>query len=132
MPTLYEKRGRRYVPIAEQDTNPFWTEGYWLVHVRPGLRTTRQILDPAFADVEAAFVEAEDAMAKALVEELDKVTPANSTAISLKNHEKAWALYKEAMGEEYDYVFRRPSPVDIVRAGLQVVRECIEKRQKTR
>lgn len=127
MTTLYEKRGRRYHAIAEQDTNPFWTAGYWLVHVRPGLRTTRQILDPVFADVEAALLCAEEAMCRALVQELDKVEPATTSPAVLKKHEAAWKLYKEAMGEEYEVVFRRTSVVDVVAAGLKAVREQIEK-----
>lgn len=125
--TLYEKRGTRYVPVAEYDTQPYWTAGYWLVHVQPGLRTTKQLLNPAFAEVEAAMHKAAVAMKKAMVEESKRKLPAYQLSdIVLTKHEKAWAAYREAMGDEYTHILKGASMSSIVEAGLSVLREVLE------
>ena len=131
--TLYEKRGRRYVPVAEYDTQPYWGAGYWLVHVKPGIKTTKQLLDPAFAEVEAALQVAADAMVKAIEEESVKKVPAYcSSDVVLKNHEKAWAVYREAMGDEYTHILKESSPRSIVEAAIEVLRKLLAERGVSR
>jgi len=127
--TLYEKRGRRYVPVAEYDTQPYWKAGYWLVHVKPGLRTTKSVLEPAFAEVEAALHEASEAMVLAMREEAARKLPAYQTSdIVLKKHEKAWKAYREAMGDEYTHVFKGASMESVVDAAIEVLRELLKKK----
>lgn len=126
--TLYEKRGTRYVPVAEYDTQPYWTAGYWLVHVKPGLRTTRQLLDPAYAEVEAAMQDVAASMMEAMQEEAQRKIPAYRISdIVLTKHEKAWAAYKEAMGDEYTHILKGASFESIVDAGILVLREALKK-----
>lgn len=125
--TLYEKRGSRYVPVAEYETQPYWGAGYWLVHVQPGLRTTKSLLDPEFAEVEAAMQLASDAMVTAMEEEARRKIPAYQVSdIVLTKHEKAWAAYKEAMGDEYTHVFKGASMYSIVEAGIAALRKALE------
>ena len=76
MKTLYEKRGRRYYPVAEyspevMDSMP---DGYHLVRVKPGESFTRYSVDPNTAPVLAAITEHHDALLDAM-REAAKGTP---------------------------------------------------------
>jgi len=44
MTTYYRKVGARYVPVAESELMSAWTEGNYLVHVRPGGRNIYFVL----------------------------------------------------------------------------------------
>lgn len=66
---FYEKKGQRYVPVSEYDSD--WIDSYpkgtHIVICRPGVTSRRFNIDPDYAALIAAAHVAEDAMAKALV-----------------------------------------------------------------
>lgn len=65
----YEKRGRRYVPVAEYDNEYLdsFPKGSHLVMVYPGGQSRRFNIDPNYAALIAAGRVAEDAIANAVV-----------------------------------------------------------------
>lgn len=65
----YEKRGRRYVPVAEYDNEYLdsFPKGSHLVMVYPGGQSRRFNIDPNYAALIAAGRVAEDAIASAVV-----------------------------------------------------------------
>lgn len=66
----YEKKGRRYVPVAEYDSDwiDSFPKGSSLVMCYPGGSSRRFNIDPNYAAMIAAGRVAEDAICKALVE----------------------------------------------------------------
>lgn len=67
--TYYEKKGRRYVPVAEYDSDYLdsFPKGSHLVMVYPGGQSRRFNIDPNHAALIAAGRVAEDAISRALV-----------------------------------------------------------------
>ena len=70
MTTLYRKKGRRYVPVAEEDTwaDNRWPEGFSLVYCRPGSRSARFSINPDTAGMQAAIMEREDKLQDILLD----------------------------------------------------------------
>jgi hypothetical protein len=66
----YEKVGRRYVPVAEYDSNfqDSLTKGNHLVMCYPGGKSRRFNIDPDYAGLIAAGRVAEDAISKKIME----------------------------------------------------------------
>ena len=112
MTTLYRKEGRRYVPVAESDTWGSLPQGFHLLAVQPGIRSTRFNVDPCYADVLAALKACrEDVMAA-----WNKASEARPEKTLLTPRErKALAAYKEIAGVD-SLVLQRPSASDIVDA----------------
>ena len=69
----YEKRGRRYVPVAEYDSDysDSFPKGAHLVMCYPGGKSRRFHIDPNYAAMIAAGRVAEDAISKAIVKATD-------------------------------------------------------------
>ena len=69
----YEKRGRRYVPVAEYDNDYLdsFPKGATLVICRPGSNSRRFNIDPDYAALIAAGTVAEDAISAAIVRATD-------------------------------------------------------------
>ena len=117
----YTKVGRRYVPVAEYDSDflDSFPKGTHIVMSYPGGRSTRYNIDPALAPMIAAGRFAEnkmlDAMRKAS-EARPKQRPYTEKQI------KAWKKLQEAMGEEMFYL-QYPSNMDIVEAGIDAMQE---------
>jgi len=64
----YEKKGRRYVPVAEYDSDLMdsFSKGTHLVMVYPGGSSRRYNIDPNYAAMIAAGRVAEDAISRAI------------------------------------------------------------------
>lgn len=117
----YEKVGRRYVPVAEYDSDflDSFPKGNHLVMSYPGGRSTRYNIDPALAPMIAAGRFAEDKMLDVMrkaSEGKPKVRPFTEKQI------KAWKQLQEAMGDEMFYL-QYPSNMDIVEAGVKAMQE---------
>lgn len=110
--TYYEKRGRRYYPVAEEDTYGAMTEGYYLVCCKPGRRGWRRLLKPDGAAVLAVLREHEDALTAA-INEASTIRPAGPlTGLELK----AWQAYQAIAGKDASITLTIPTPFHILEA----------------
>jgi len=115
----YEKRGRRYVPVAEYDSTYLdsFPKGTHLVMCYPGGQSRRHNIDPNYAAMIAAGRVAEDAMSQAVVK-ASEMRP-RRTPIT-EQQRKAWAKLAKAFGEEVYYI-ELPSAREIVEEGVKAM-----------
>lgn len=95
----YEKKGRRYIPVAEYD-NDFmdsFTKGNHLVMSYPGGTSRRFNIDPNYAAMIAAGRVAEYAICKA-INKASELRP-KSTPITL-GQKKAWEKLAKEFGDD--------------------------------
>lgn len=121
--TLYEKRGRRYYPVSERETFDGIPEGWWLVRVQPGLRSSRRIVAPDTVGLEAAMFLAEEAMVEAMRkrQEVTGVSVRHVPENERAKYQRAWEAWKAIVGDVPLY-FEGVSMHDVVAAGLDVLR----------
>ena len=95
----YEKRGRRYVPIAEYDSTYLdsFTKGANLVMCYPGCTSRRFNINPAYAPMIAAGRVAEEAICEAM-RKASEMKP-QRTPITL-GQKKAWEKLAKEFGDE--------------------------------
>ena len=95
----YEKVGRKYVPVAEYDSN--WMDsfhkGTHLLMVYPGGQSRRFNIDPDYAGLIAASRVAEDAMIQAM-HKASELKPVR-TPIT-EGQRKAWKKLAKEFGDE--------------------------------
>lgn len=129
MTTYYEKRGRRYYPIAERDAFDAIPEGDWLVCVKPGLRSARRMIKPAYPEIEAAIKVAQDAMLEAMYKarQCDKLDASRISEKDRERYRKAFEAWKAIVGDVPLY-FEGVSMHDVIEAGLDALREHCKKR----
>jgi len=95
----YEKRGRRYVPVAEYD-NDFldsFTKGNHLVMSYPGGTSRRFNIDPAYAPMIAAARVAEDEICRA-ISKASELRPQRT--LITPGQKKAWEQLAKELGDE--------------------------------
>lgn len=95
----YEKRGRRYMPVAEYD-NDFmdsFTKGNHLVMSYPGGTSRRFNIDPNYAAMIAAGRVAEDAICKA-INKASELRPARNPITPAQ--QRAWKKLAKEFGDE--------------------------------
>ena len=116
----YEKIGRRYVPVAEYDSDFRWcfTRGDHLVSVYPGGTSYRFNINPAYAPLIAASRIAEDAMLTTL-REASKPQPNRSIPLT-EEQRSAWNNLVETFGDDWATI-KISSASDIVQAGIEVL-----------
>ncbi len=121
----YEKKGRRYVPVAEYDSQYLdsFPKGNHLVMCYPGGNSRRFNIDPNFAAMIAAGRVAEDAISKAVVQ-ASEMRP-HRKPITEKQR-KAWENLAKAFGDERYYV-EIPSAREIAEAGVKAMQEEADK-----
>ena len=95
----YEKKGRRYVPVAEYDNNflDSFTKGTHLVMSYPGGTSRRFNIDPAYAPMIAAGRVAEDAVCRA-ISKASELRP-QRTPIT-PGQKKAWEKLAKEFGDD--------------------------------
>ena len=95
----YEKRGRRYVPIAEYDSTYLdsFPKGDHLVMCYPGGTSRRFNIDPAYAPMIAAGRVAADAICESM-RKASEMKP-QRTPITL-GQQKAWRKLAKEFGDE--------------------------------
>ena len=115
----YEKKGRRYVPVAEYDSDYLdsFPKGNHLVMCYPGGSSRRFRIDPAFAPMIAAGRVAEDAMSKA-IQKASEMRPHNKP--TTEKQRKAWEALAKAFGNDRYYV-EIPSAREIAEEGLKAM-----------
>ena len=117
----YEKRGRRYVPVAEYDNDLLdaFTKGTHMVQVYPGGTSRRYNIDPAYAPMIAAGRVAEDAICRA-ISKASELRP-KQTPIT-EAQQKAWKKLAKAFGDEL-CTLNGLSVRDCAEAGVQAMQE---------
>lgn len=116
---FYEKRGRRYYPTHEYDSEfvDSFPKGSHLVMSYPGGKSTRYNIDPNYAAMIAASRVAEDAICSAMVKASEmkpSKTPLTPGQI------KAWNKLKKEFGDEM-FGLRGVSMRDCVEAGTKAM-----------
>jgi hypothetical protein len=123
---LYRKIGRRYVPVSVTH-DPGWTPGSHLVVVCREFRVTQHQIDPAFAEVEAAIIEAGKEMAMA-IRDASRIRP--DVAKWTEKQLKGWEAFRKVAGDPTGLMFHSCSASDVVAAGLDVVRAKLREGKK--
>lgn len=115
----YEKKGRRYVPVAEYDNDLMdsLTKGNHLVMCYPGGTSRKFNIDPNYAAMIAAGRIAEEVVSKAVVKASD-MRP-HKKAITQEQKE-AWDNLTKAFGDERYYI-ELPSAREIAEAGVKAM-----------
>ncbi len=115
----YEKKGRRYIPVAEYDSDMLdsFPKGYHLVSVYPGGSSRRFNIDPNYAALIAAGRVAEDAICEA-IRKASEMKP-QKTPIT-ERQKRAWQKLAEEFGDELATLNISCSR-DIAEAGIQAM-----------
>ena len=121
----YEKKGRRYVPVSEYDSDYLdsFTRGNHLVMVYPGGTSRRYNIDPAYAPMIAAGRVAEDAMCRA-ISAASELRP-RQTPLT-EGQRKAWRKLAKEFGDELA-TLNISSARDIAEAGLKAMQAEADK-----
>ena len=95
----YTKEGRKYVPVAEYDSDLLdsFSKGTHLVMVYPGGTSRRFNIDPNYAAMIAAGRVAEDAICRAITK-ASELRPQRSPIT--EGQKKAWEKLAKEMGDE--------------------------------
>lgn len=121
--TLYERRGNKYVPVAEYFTTDYWSNGNYLVQIKPGARSmTRLIFPKSEPEVEAALKAVGNGMLEAMRDKAHTPTNPKPEDFTPKQ-KKAVEMWKEAFGNNFVYF---PSKQEIVDAGLDELRNMLK------
>lgn len=100
---FYEKRGRRYVPVSEYDSDLTYAlpKGTHLIICYPGGSSTRYSINPNYAAMIAAGRVAEDAVSKAIMEasEIRRNYKLRQTPLTPEQKE-AWDQLVEVFGPD--------------------------------
>ena len=117
----YEKRGRRYYPVMENDDvfQAAMPQGNHLIMCYPGGRSTRYNIDPALAPMIAAGRVAEDRMCEAM-RKASEMRPA-CTPIT-PGQQRAWKKLAKEFGDDLA-TLNCASSRDIAEAGLKAMQE---------
>jgi len=124
MSTLYEKRGRRYVPVREDSYPDHLPAGSYLLLIRPGMRSITRLIGEDHAGFLAAAHAARDEMARR-ISEATRPEPTRAVRGKLR---KAWEAYKAIAGDEL-LMLQVPSAYDLAQAGIDAVAEEYDRQQ---
>ena len=121
---LYEKVGRRYVPVAENyDEHYTFPKGNHLVMCYPGGESRQFDIDPNYAALIAASRVAEDAMCKAL-NKASELRPARTPITPAQ--QRAWKKLAKEFGDEL-CTLNGASIHDIAEAGVRALQQEADK-----
>ena len=117
----YEKRGRRYYPVAEYDSTYMdsFPKGSHLVMCYPGGSSRRFNIQPNYAALIAASRVAEDAISQAVVK-ASEIRPHNKPIT--EKQKAAWEALAEAFGDDRYYI-EIPSAREIAEAGIKALQD---------
>ena len=122
----YVKKGRRYVPVAEYDSNYLdsFPKGNHLVMCYPGGASRRFNIDPNYAAMIAAGRVAEDAICRRIQQETE-LRPANREIDEETN--RKWKKFIATIPEEFRFMFTHGSARDAAEAGVKAMQEEADK-----
>ena len=115
----YEKKGKRYVPVAEYDSDltDSFGKGTHIVMVYPGGQSRRYNIDPNYAAMIAAGRVAEDEICKAL-NKASEMRPARTPITP--GQQRAWKKLAKEFGDEL-CTLNGASIHDIAEAGVRAM-----------
>jgi hypothetical protein len=115
----YEKRGRRYYPVAEYDNDLLdsFSKGNHLVMCYPGGSSRRFNVEPNYAAMIAAGRVAEDVISSAVVK-ASEMRPHNRPIT--EKQKKAWEALAKAFDDDRYYI-EIPSAREIAEAGVKAM-----------
>ena len=121
----YEKRGRRYVPVSEYDSDlvDSLPKGNHLIMCYPGGKSVRYNVDPALAPMIAAGRIAEDHMCEAIWKAGELRPKQKELTIE---QQRAWKRLIKLLGDDA-YALQINSARDIAEAGLKAMQEEADK-----
>lgn len=121
----YEKKGRRYVPVSEYDSEYLdsFSKGTHIVMCYPGGQSRRYNIDPDYAAMIAAGRVAEDAMCRAISKASELRPQKTTTTLGQK---KAWERLAKEFGSELA-TLQINSARDIAEAGVKAMQEEADK-----
>lgn len=98
---FYEKKGRRYIPVSEYDSEYLdsFSEGTHLVMCYPGGQSRRFNIEPNYAGLIAAARVAEEAISRRIMETSALRCPDSRKPLTPKQI-AAWKALQEAFGDE--------------------------------
>jgi len=117
----YEKVGRKYVPVAEYDSDYLdaFPKGSTLVMCYPGGQSRRYNIDPDYAALIAAARVAEDAMMQAM-SKASELKPKHTPITEAQR--RAWRKLAQEFGDELA-TLNGASSYDIAQAGLKALED---------
>jgi hypothetical protein len=117
----YEKVSRKYVPVAEYDSDltDSFGKGSHLVICYPGGQSRRYNIDPDYAALIAAARVAEDAMIQAM-QKASELKPTQTPITPAQ--QRAWKGLARAFGTEL-CTLNGASSYDIIQAGLKALED---------
>jgi len=121
----YEKKGRRYVPVAEYDSDYLdsFPKGDHLVSVYPGGSSRRFCIDPALAPMIAAGRVAEDAICRA-IQKAAELRPKRT--LLTPGQKAAWENLAREFGDELS-TLHGLSIRDCAEAGVKAMQQETDK-----
>jgi hypothetical protein len=124
----YEKRGRRYVPVSEYDSEYLdsFSRGTHIVMCYPGGQSRRYNIDPAYAPMIAAGRVAEDAICQA-ISKASEMRP-QRTPIT-PGQKKAWEKLAKEFGDDLA-TLTIGCTRDYAEAGVKAMQEEADKLMK--
>jgi hypothetical protein len=123
----YEKRGRRYYPVAEYDSAYMdsFPKGNHLVMCYPGGSSRRFNVEPNYAAMIAAGRVAEDAISKSIMEASKLRVPERDQPLTPEQL-KAWKALAKAFGKE-QYALEWCSYREAAEAGVKAMQTEADK-----
>lgn len=115
----YEKVGRKYIPVAEYDSDYLdsFTKGTHLVMVYPGGQSRRFNIDPNYAAMIAAGRVAEDAVCNVVV----KAAALRPSRQPITETQRAlWKTLAHSFNQE-EFALMRPAARDIAEAAVKAM-----------
>lgn len=100
---LFQKKGKKYVPVNDPWAYDGLREGWWLVKVQSGSTSIRSIVYPAQAELLAAAKDKEDDLIK-IVREASEAKPKEGVPIS-EQARKDWQWFIDKHGEEFSTIY---------------------------
>jgi hypothetical protein len=119
--TYYVKRGRRYLPVSQWDSqlDQAMPPGHHLVSVRPGQESRLYNIEPARAPMIAAGLLAEEAMSRAIYNAMElRPAPIRLTA----RQQTLMKELTESMNRQ-DLRWMRASASEVAQAGVRALQE---------
>ena len=115
----YEKKGRRYIPVSEYDSDfiDSFPKGTHIIMSYPGGKSTRYGINPAFAPMIAAGRYAEDAICSAIHKESEAKPKERPIT---ERQRAAWEEMKAAFDDEF-FSLNFSSIRDLAEAGVNAM-----------